>query len=795
VYSGGAWLLLSDNSYIFPDHEITLDKTGIQTLPSAIVGYGAQMPMSVTITNTGKQNTGALTIGLSGANQNDFTLNVSSIAGIASGGVYTFTIVPNTGLAVGAYAATVTVSGVNVADKTFVAHFTVNAAAAYGISLSQSASYTFPAQPSGYGDQAANALSVTVSNTGNQDTGGLTVSASPTNRFLVSPASISNISAGNTAAFTVKPQTGLATGTYSAALTVSGGVNITSQSFNVSFTVNLPAFAAPPVITGLTSTSAGVLSVYWSAASPAPDSYRVYWKKGTHTETAVIKTGPDNGSTSSLSSSTSSYAITGLTGAAYSVFVEATKSGYSGGESGIAVRGILTGTPVLSITGVTENSVSYSINNSGLVPAGVDGYEVYYLLGNQNAANVLGSGTKHSAASPSGTISGLIPGEIYSITAVAVKDAYSNSVNSNLEKIMLSSAINLAAAIPDPVQGRGWKYADNVYTILEAADITVSGATATRRLEAASGATASLALNNASITGITTGSAFKLHTGANITMTLAGTNALKTASAGRAGAETTDASLLITGTGSLDVLGANWGAGIGGSGSSGGSGGAGGTIRIEGSAVVTAQGGSSSYYGSGAGIGGGGAYSSGGGSSSSGGAGGSITMSDSAVVTAYGVSLGAGIGGGGGECYNNSLGSSGSGGAGGLITIAGGTVIARQGSDGAPCPGKGIGGGGGAGTYRGNGAEATINLPGNAVVFASSADSGLANNLANGVSVGSATVAIDGVFPSINASVTLQADMTIPAGGALTVPAGVLLNKNGKTITGSVVNAGGTIYN
>jgi hypothetical protein len=35
--------------------------------------------------------------------------------------------------------------------------------------------------------------------------------------------------------------------------------------------------------------------------------------------------------------------------------------------------------------------------------------------------------------------------------------------------------------------------------------------------------------------------------------------------------------------------------------------------------------------------------------------------------------------------------------------------------------------------------------------------------------------------------------MAIPAGATLTVPAGVILNKNGYTVTGSVVNTGGLI--
>jgi hypothetical protein len=35
----------------------------------------------------------------------------------------------------------------------------------------------------------------------------------------------------------------------------------------------------------------------------------------------------------------------------------------------------------------------------------------------------------------------------------------------------------------------------------------------------------------------------------------------------------------------------------------------------------------------------------------------------------------------------------------------------------------------------------------------------------------------------------------VPAGATITVPAGVILNKNGHTVTGSVNNTGGTFFN
>jgi hypothetical protein len=91
-----------------------------------------------------------------------------------------------------------------------------------------------------------------------------------------------------------------------------------------------------------------------------------------------------------------------------------------------------------------------------------------------------------------------------------------------------------------------------------------------------------------------------------------------------------------------------------------------------------------------------------------------------------------------------------------------------------------------------NGSGGTITPPQSTVVFASSAV-GLGNNPAGGISVGNASIAIDGAYPSFTVTVTLQNNMTIPSGATLIVPAGVILNKNGKTLTGSVTNTGGLV--
>jgi uncharacterized repeat protein (TIGR02543 family) len=114
------------------------------------------------------------------------------------------------------------------------------AAQTYRISLSQSGTQTFATQHAGYSPAPA-ALSVNITNTGNQSTGTLTAALSGAGQssFKLSKTSITAIAVGGSsnAAFNVQPNTGVTAGTYTATVTVSGSNGI-SATFNVSFTVN-----------------------------------------------------------------------------------------------------------------------------------------------------------------------------------------------------------------------------------------------------------------------------------------------------------------------------------------------------------------------------------------------------------------------------------------------------------------------------------------------------------------------------------------------------------------------------
>ncbi|MDR2698459.1 MAG: YDG domain-containing protein, partial [Candidatus Methanoplasma sp.] len=103
---------------------ISLDKSG--TLSSSeTYGYSAQIPTSVTVTNTGGQPTGVLNVDLGGTNAGSFVLSVTTIGSIAAEGTSVFTVAPKVGLVPGMYTATVTVNG-GEASETFDVSFTVN---------------------------------------------------------------------------------------------------------------------------------------------------------------------------------------------------------------------------------------------------------------------------------------------------------------------------------------------------------------------------------------------------------------------------------------------------------------------------------------------------------------------------------------------------------------------------------------------------------------------------------------------------------------------------------------------
>ena len=218
---------------------ISLNPANNHTFPAVTIPYTAPEARSITVSNTGNQPTGNLTVSLSGANANNFTLNTATLASIPVGSTTrSFTVQPHTHLAAGTHTATVSVSGTNIATRSFTVSFTVQPTPTWRIDLTPSArNHIFPTAIIPYTAPAAR--TTVVSNIGNQPTGDLTVSLSGenANSFTLDTTSLTSIPAGaTTRAFTVQPNDGLAAGTHTATVTVSGA-NVAERSFTVSFAV------------------------------------------------------------------------------------------------------------------------------------------------------------------------------------------------------------------------------------------------------------------------------------------------------------------------------------------------------------------------------------------------------------------------------------------------------------------------------------------------------------------------------------------------------------------------------
>jgi hypothetical protein len=218
-------------------YNVALDQTGTYTYETQYVSYTAMTPLTVMVTNMGNQPTGAINLALSGAGKDSFTLSANGLTSLAENAQASFAVGPKTGLNAGTYSATVTVSGDSFTAQTFEVQFTVKETPVYGIQLNHTAVYTFYSQTVNY--TTTSAVTVTVSNIGNRETGDLKVAMSGAdgNSFKLSSVFINSIPQNGSAQFTVRTMGGLAIGTYTATVDVSGD-SVDTQSFIVSFTVN-----------------------------------------------------------------------------------------------------------------------------------------------------------------------------------------------------------------------------------------------------------------------------------------------------------------------------------------------------------------------------------------------------------------------------------------------------------------------------------------------------------------------------------------------------------------------------
>ena len=151
----------------------------------------------------------------------------------------------------------------------------------YSISLNPATDKVFAPAIEGY--EAQKAHNVTINNTGNQPTGQLIIALKGENwtDFSLSGTSITDIIVGGSDSFTVVPNTGLAAGTYSATVAVSGNNDI-GAAFDISFTV-IPV-PPVPVFSGLANNyKAGDPVVPLKAVGEKSEALTIFKVKGVTT--------------------------------------------------------------------------------------------------------------------------------------------------------------------------------------------------------------------------------------------------------------------------------------------------------------------------------------------------------------------------------------------------------------------------------------------------------------------------------------------------------------------------------
>ena len=428
----------------------------------------------------------------------------------------------------------------------------------------------------------------------------------------------------------------------------------------------------------------------------------------------------------------------------------------------------MTGNPIIFTTGVSDMSLD---NKTGgiLVTRNVThwyGNNNYTLEYNTTVpfSNLMTIGEGKSITIPAGmtminngtivnysniTINGTLinSGVIFNVNAGTITGTVTG--DPPIAYTPVDNNIDLSNASPSPV-GNGWVYANNVFAILDGADVNITGTgSSQRRVEVANHAVADITLNNASIASVGNyQTPLMINTGSEVNLTIEGVNTM-TAKTSKSGIQVPEgAALTIDGSGSLNATGGEYGgAGIGGAFCENS-----GAITINGGAISATSVYSGSYH-DGAGIGGGGA---------------------GIVFFFY-----EGMGGHGGD-----------------VTINGGIVKAStvEGSGAA-----GIGGGS-ASTYGG-----TLTMEANGVAFASTLEtyngtqtdvSGVVNgilfNSFNGLLYGTVTIADDLEIP-------LSYTLVIPEGTTLTIPKERTLTVKGTVINnGTIIKCGtiiGTIQN
>ena len=179
---------------------------------------------TVTITNTGNSS-----VTLTLPTDTNYAITTTDSLTLAPSGTAVVSIQPKTGLAVGAYNATLTFATDHSTSDSVDVSFTV-LASQYTITASPE-DKTFASATVGYTPPASQ--TITIANTGNRI---LTLNQPSSTAYAVSALSRTVLNPGDTATFTVAPSAGLGIGTYAETITVTG-TGSAQAGTAVSFTV------------------------------------------------------------------------------------------------------------------------------------------------------------------------------------------------------------------------------------------------------------------------------------------------------------------------------------------------------------------------------------------------------------------------------------------------------------------------------------------------------------------------------------------------------------------------------
>ena len=193
--------------------------------------YTPPAEQTVTITNNG---TGAVT--LTQPTATNFDIGALSATNIPVGGTATFTVRPKAGLTPDTYAEIINITGSGGALSSIVAFFVV-APEEYVLSASPNVCDFSPLQAP-YTQPAAQTVTIT-----NNGTGAITLTQPTATNFDIGTLSGTNLAAGATATFTVRPKAGLTEGTYVNRVDITGSGGASCFVVAV-FTVN-PAIVPP----------------------------------------------------------------------------------------------------------------------------------------------------------------------------------------------------------------------------------------------------------------------------------------------------------------------------------------------------------------------------------------------------------------------------------------------------------------------------------------------------------------------------------------------------------------------